>query len=74
MNSKRTQVCALPENKHLTLLPCPICNALTVEESGDDFDGDVVCRNCNFATPVCYGTKAAIKLWNDRKNIEDWKQ
>ena len=55
-------------------MPCPICNALTVEESGDDFDGDVVCRNCNFATPVCYGTKAAIKLWNDRKNIEDWKQ
>ena len=72
MKNKRAKKCKLPENQYLILLPCPECDALTVEESGDDFDGDVSCLNCGLLTPLCYGTKAAIRMWNDRKNIEDW--
>ena len=71
-NSERRRVCTLPENKHLSLRPCPICDALTVEESGDNFKGIVTCSNCGQKTPTCNGTKAAIELWNNRNKIEDW--
>lgn len=64
--------CKYPENSGLYLLPCPNCNSEDVEESGDDFDGDVSCNNCSLTTHTCYGTKAAIRVWNKRSHTECW--
>ena len=64
--------CTLPENHELSLTPCPDCGSLDVEESGDDFDGMVNCSKCGLATYLCYGTKTAIKVWNERINRIYW--
>jgi uncharacterized Zn finger protein len=64
--------CNLPENKDLFLCSCPECGSDDVEESGDDFDGVVGCNKCGLMTYHCYGTKAAISVWNKRKKLELW--
>lgn len=56
----------------LTLFPCPKCNSQNLEIGGDDSDGDVICHNCGLITPVCYGTKSAISIWNKRDNWQNW--
>lgn len=54
-------------NDHgLHIEPCP-CGFLFPEVSGDDFDADVMCPECRRVTPVCYGTKGAIKYWNENR-------
>ena len=55
------------------ILPCPNCNSTDVEASGDDFDGMVNCNYCKLETYICYGTNAAIKVWNKRTNIDKWQ-
>jgi len=64
--------CSLPENNNLFLTLCPKCSSNNIEESGDDTDGMVNCNDCGLATYYCYGTKAAINVWNKRKNMELW--
>lgn len=54
------------------ILPCPYCNSTDVEESGDDFDGEVSCNTCSLGTPTFYGTKNAINAWNERKYFDRW--
>lgn len=64
--------CQYPENKDLFLESCPNCSSNDVEESGDDFDGQVTCECCGLSTYVCYGTKNAIRVWNKRINTNKW--
>ena len=56
----------------LGMIPCPNCLSTDVEESGDDIDGEVGCNICSLATPVCYGTEQAIRVWNNRLHIDQW--
>jgi len=62
----------LPESKQL--LPCPRCKSTNVSVSGDDFDGDVGCEDCKLETYVCYGIKNAVNVWNNRINMDRWRQ
>lgn len=55
------------------LTACPNCNSMDIEASGDDFDGMVNCNYCQLETYICYGTNAAIKVWNKRLNTHLWQ-
>jgi hypothetical protein len=59
-------------NDHrLHIEPCKCGNPHPVV-SGDDFDADIYCEKCYRITPNCYGTRGAIKYWNEnRLNIEE---
>lgn len=56
----------------LFLIECPNCGSLNIEDSGDDFDGEVNCNYCGLCTGICYGTESAIYIWNNRLKIERW--
>jgi len=56
----------------LVIAPCPHCNSTNVQEGGDDIDGDVACNDCSLATPIFFGTKAAINAWNKRLYKDQW--
>lgn len=56
----------------LVITSCPNCNSTSVQEGGDDFDGDVSCNDCSLTTPNFRGTKAAINAWNKRLYMDKW--
>jgi hypothetical protein len=55
---------------NLLIAPCPNCQSTDIEDSGNDCDGMVNCNYCGLMTPICYGTKSAIKVWNERRIME----
>lgn len=54
------------------IFPCPSCKSSNTVASGDDCDGMVNCEDCSLSTPICYGTKSAILIWNAQTFMEQW--
>jgi len=57
-----------PHNDHhIHIDSCPCGNQSPIV-MGDDFDADVTCELCGRETPVCFGTRGAIRYWNKNRS------
>lgn len=63
------------------LQPCPFCGGkafANIPPYADDRDTCICCEQCDVITPTfalgeyCEGVEAAMKIWNDRVDIESW--
>lgn len=57
------------------LKPCPFCGATDAEPWTDDYDHDVVfCRHCGATGPQGTTQERAIKHWNKRTELNNYKE